>query len=339
MAPDGVALDAPSAARRHQILIATTRAPSDMSGVFYSGQRSATLNFAAVDVQVPPNHVAGRVERPRQLPPDPERHFLIENPRRLDGAGLRSAAEAAARTRPRGQRDLMIWIHGFNTTLTDAVLRLAQFVEDTGYTGVPLLFSWASDARVTSYVYDINSALIARDALSDIGRALDNSPFDGIDLVAHSMGNFVTMEAIRGGARQDLFNSSGKLRNVILAAPDVDIDLFALQVANLPPQNRGFYVLVSDDDKALRLSSLIARRPRAGEVDAVSLARLGVNVIDLSQVSDTNSIHHTKFADAPEVVRLLGTRILAGDTYSGARPSALGEAFLAGGGSVLEVLE
>ena len=43
----------------------------------------------------------------------------------------------------------------------------------------------------------------------------------------------------------------------------------------------------------------------------------GVGLIegDLSQVEDASSIHHTKFADAPEIVQLIGDRILAGDGY------------------------
>ena len=328
-----------AALRSHRIFIATTRAPSSEPGVFFSGQRSETLSFATVDVQIPANHVIGQVERPRSLPPDPDKHFVISNPQTFDGKGLLSAAEAAVRTRPRGERKLLIWVHGFNSTLTDAVLLLAQFVEDTGFDGVPLLFSWASDGRLTSYVYDINSALIARDAISEVASTLGRSSFDSIDIVAHSMGNFLAMEAIRGGSQQNVYDSTGKLANIILAAPDIDYELFAAQVSSIPPEKRRFFVLISDDDQALRLSGFLARRPRVGNVDADRLTRLGVNVIDLSQVKDTSSIHHTKFSDAPEVVQLLGTRILAGDSYTTSNPTLLGEAIVIGAGGALEIIE
>ncbi|QIE42069.1 alpha/beta hydrolase [Rhodobacteraceae bacterium SC52] len=333
----GAGLDA--APRPHRIFIATTRASSSEPGVFFSGQRSETLSFATVDVQIPPNHVVGQVERPRSLPPDPDRHFVISNPQTFNGKGLLSEAEAVVSTRPRGERRLLIWVHGFNTTLTDAALLLAQFVEDTGYDGVPLLFSWASDGRLTSYVYDINSALIARDAIFEVASTLGRSSFDTIDVVAHSMGNFLAMEAIRAGGQQDLFDSTGKLANIILAAPDIDYDLFVAQVSSIPPEKRRFFVLISDDDEALRLSNLIARRPRVGNIDADRLTRLGVNVIDLSQVKDTSSIHHTKFSDAPEVVQLLGTRILAGDSYTSSGPGFLGEAIVIGAGGALKIIE
>ncbi|RYH06932.1 alpha/beta hydrolase [Tropicimonas sp. IMCC6043] len=256
------------AGRSHTIYIATVRAPATDPTVFFSGERSPRINFATVNVHIPPNHVIGQLELPRSLPPDPERHFVIKDPQILDEAGFRSVVGADARSRPRGQRDALMWIHGFNTTLSEAILRLAQFVEDTEYSGVPLLFSWASDARITSYVYDINSALIARDAISYVASALGRSSFDKVDIVAHSMGNLLAMEAIRGGSQLNLFDSTGKLASVVLAAPDIDYELFAAQVSSIPPESRGFFVLISSDDRALRLSGLIARRPRVGDIDA-----------------------------------------------------------------------
>ncbi|SDK26140.1 alpha/beta hydrolase [Aliiruegeria lutimaris] len=337
--PDTQGPGTDGAIRSHRIFIATTRAPSSESGVFFSGQRSGKLSFASVDVQIPPNHVAGQVERPRSLPPDPDRHFVISNPQTFDGKGLLSEAEAVVSKMPRDERKLLIWVHGFNSTLSDAVMVLAQFVEDTGFDGVPLLFSWASAGRLTSYVYDINSALIARDAISDVAKTLGRSSFGSIDIVAHSMGNFLAMEAIRGGSQQNIYDSSGKLANVILAAPDIDYELFAAQVSSIPPEKRRFFVLISDDDEALRLSSFLARRPRVGNVGADRLTQLGVNVIDLSQVKDTSSIHHSKFTDAPEVVQLLGARILAGDSHTTKDPSLLGQGFIVGTGGVLQLIE
>jgi esterase/lipase superfamily enzyme len=337
--PDPDVLNSTSPARTHRIFIATTRAPSSQPGEFFSGARSLALNYATVDVRVPPAHVIGRAERPRRLPPDPEKHFIFEDPRTYDLAGFRATVEEALRPVPHRDRHLLIWVHGYNTTLTDAALRLAQFVEDSGYDGVPLLFSWASAGRLTSYVYDINSALMARDAITDLASRLNDSSFERIDVVAHSMGNFLAMEAIRGEAQVNLFDTTGKLKNIILADPDIDYELFVTQVAALPLEKRRFYVLVSNDDRALGFSSFLARRPRVGSIEPDALTRLGVNVIDLSEVRDTNSVNHTKFLDAPEVVQLLGNRILAGDEYGGSHALDFGEALIVGTGGVLEVLD
>lgn len=325
--------------RTHRIFIATTRAPSADPKEFFSGNRSMNLNFATVDVHIPPVHRAGSVERPRSLPPNPEEHFVIFNPQTLTNTAFRAEAEDQVRGRSWSQRKILLWVHGYNTTLSDAVLRLAQFVEDTGYDGVPVLFSWASGGRVTSYVYDINSALIARDSILEVAKALGRSSFATIDVLAHSMGNFVTMEAIRGASRQGLYDTTGKLATIILADPDIDYELFVAQLRKIPPENRRFYVLISKDDRALGLSTFLARRPRVGNIDAERLTRLGVTVIDLSEVSDTSSINHTKFVDSPEVVRLLGNRLLAGDTYSERTGSRLGETIIVGATGAVSVIE
>ncbi|NJN05380.1 MAG: alpha/beta hydrolase [Rhodobacteraceae bacterium] len=326
-------------ARTHRIFIATTRALSSEPGEFFSGDRSLTLNYASVDVRVPPGHVIGQAERPRRLPPDPEKHFIFEDPKTYDLVGFQAAAEVALRPVPRRDRKLLIWVHGYNSTLTDAALRLAQFVEDTGYDGIPLLFSWASAGKLTSYVYDINSALMARDAINWLGAALARSSFESIDVVAHSMGNFLVLEAIRGAANANLFDTSGKLKTVVLADPDIDYELFVTQVAALPPEKRRFYVLVSNDDRALALSSFLSRRPRVGNIDPEALTKLGVNVIDLSLVKDTSSSNHSKFVDAPEIVQLIGDRIVAGDNRTSSANSGVGEALIIGAGGVLGVLD
>jgi len=333
--------EADVAARGHRIYIVTTRLESEVAGQLYSGQRGSQLGLAAVDVVIPPSHKTGKVERPKSLPPDPQKHFVITNPSVYENYdSFKRDYDAAFVRLPKGQRNGILWIHGYNTTLTDAVLRLAQFVEDTGYSGVPFLFSWASQSKLTGYVYDINSALIARDRLEEVPRLFAGSKGEALDVIAHSMGNFVTMEAIRGTTNSGLFKSSGKLRNVILASPDIDIDLFEAQLRSIPREERRFFVLTSTDDKALSISRLIARNPRVGQLPADALTKLGVNVIDLSQVEDSSSIHHTKFADAPEIVQLLGERVLAGDSFGGTSSLSLGESIIVGaGGAIMAVDE
>ncbi len=326
------------AARGHRIFIATLRRPSDAPGEFFSGRRAYKLSFAAVDVVIPPTHKIGKIERPRSLPPDPDRHFIITNPQVFqDEPSVRRVIDADILKLPRGKRSALLWVHGYNTNLTSAVLRLAQFVEDTGYTGIPILYSWASKAQLGGYVYDMNSALMARDNLEQIPRILQASPLESLDIVAHSMGNLVAMEAARGVANRGIFNRTGKLRTVVLASPDIDIDLFIFQLSSIPPENlKYFFVLTSADDQALSVSRSIARNPRVGQLSARDLSNLGLNVIDLTQVSDPSSINHSKFADAPEVVQLIGERLLAGDSAQQTRGV---EAIVVGAGGTIRAID
>jgi esterase/lipase superfamily enzyme len=46
--------------------------------------------------------------------------------------------------------------------------------------------------------------------------------------------------------------------------------------------------------------------PRVGAANAEELERLGVTVIDLSEIDDSSSGSHSKYAGSPEVVQLIG---------------------------------
>ena len=83
---------------------------------------------------------------------------------------------------------------------------------------------------------------------------------------------------------------------------------FPQPIAQLPDRfRRTMYLLVSQDDGALRVSRLIAGGvPRVGAADAPELEKLGVTVIDLSEIDDSSAGSHAKFAGSHEVVQLIG---------------------------------
>ncbi|EEE47584.1 alpha/beta hydrolase [Roseibium alexandrii] len=301
---------------QRDIYIMTSREMATDPALLFSGDRSPNLNLAKVRVTIPPNHETGEIERPTRLPPDPKDTFTIVDPKVFSGSSQFVADLRINLKGRRGQaRDILVFVHGFNTTLTDAVLRAAQFVNDTGFTGVPVVFSWPSKGSTFDYVYDLNSALAARDRLIAAGDLLLAASPAGVDIVAHSMGNFLTMEAIRQAALQGRLNSRHKIRNIILASPDIDIDVFEEQLRATPEGREGVYVLIASNDKALGISRYLAGGVnRVGDADPERLAGLGVTVVDLSQVKDKSSIHHTKFAEAPGVVKLIGERLEAGDS-------------------------
>ena len=291
-----------------KVFIATTRSPSDKPGVFLSANRSKELGLASVDVSIPPIHEVGNLERPKRLPPDPRTEFTVINPviYASDAAFVREL-NAALMEWPKGKREILLFIHGYNTSTTDAVLRLAQFAHDSGFEGVPILFSWASASQTAKYVFDLNSALIAREKVSRLSFLLDQTNAETYDILAHSMGTLPTMEGLLERSRQGQLNRRGRLGNVILASPDIDLDLFRSQLAQFVDRPDNFFVLLSKDDRALRLSRFIAGGvPRVGAANAEELAGLGVTVVDLSEVEDNGTLSHAKFAASPDIVKLIG---------------------------------
>ena len=208
----------------------------------------------------------GKIEQSRTGKPDPSRHFTISDANIFAaGTDFVRAVQQELDGRAPQDRTVLFFAHGYNTTLSEAVLRLGQFIHDSGYKGVPVLFSWASGGELLSYVYDLNSALQARDDLLETVYLVARTNTRALDLVSHSMGNLLAVEAMRQAKLQVTFNRAGRLRYVILASPDIDVDLFARELSAFPPDERRFYVLISRDDQALSFSKWLARGvPRGG---------------------------------------------------------------------------
>lgn len=333
-APDIVGLDNPDFpaeaqpdVTRHRVFVMTTREASEAVGVFFSGERAPELGLASVDVTVPPTHVVGELERPKRLPPDPRTEFTIVEPTvyRTDTSFVSQINSELAK-RPRSERKILLFIHGYNTSTSDAILRLGQFVEDTDYQGVPVLFTWASAARLPRYVYDINSALVARGKLKELSDVLGKTQADDVDILAHSMGAFLTMEGLVEAQLSGRLGKKKRITNIMLASPDIDMDLFRTQLAVLPqPVIDNIFLLVSKNDAALRVSRIIAGGvPRVGAANTAELENLGVTIIDLSEINDSASGSHNKFVGSPEVVRLIGAGLNSANRFNDTLRPGLG---------------
>ncbi|MEO9651587.1 MAG: alpha/beta hydrolase [Roseobacter sp.] len=121
------------------------------------------------------------------------------------------------------------------------------------------------------------------------------------------MGAFLAMEAIKDSVLTGQFDTADRLNSIILASPDIDIDLFRAQLEQIEGSVDRIAVLLSEDDSALRISRGIdGGVPRVGASDLEQLADLGVVAIDLSVVDDSPSGSHSKFAGSPEIVQLIG---------------------------------
>ena len=303
---------------RHRIFITSTREASEVAGVFYGAGRAPELGLSSVDVTIPPTHVVGELERPKRLPPDPRTEFSIVQPTvyPTEGSFVAQVNRELA-TRAPGDRKLMLFVHGYNTSTSDALLRLGQFVEDTDFQGVPVLFTWASGARAPLYVYDLNSALVARVQIKRMSEILSRTRAEGVDVFAHSMGTFLTMEGLVDAQLSGTLGTRNRIDTIILASPDIDIDLFRTQAGLLPRWLlERTYLLISRDDAALRLSRRIAGGvPRVGAADAAQLEELGVTVIDLSEIDNSSAGSHSKFAGSPDVVQLIGTGLNAAGSF------------------------
>lgn len=149
---------------------------------------------------------------------------------------------------------------------------------------------------------------MARGKVRQITDIMVRTNAESSDVFAHSMGAFLTMESLVYLQQAGTLGRRGTINHIMLASPDIEIDLFRTQLSQLSPAIRDrIFVLVSQDDKALNVSSRIAGGvPRLGAANTAELERLGVTVIDLSQIENSSSGSYSKFAGSPDVVRLIG---------------------------------
>jgi esterase/lipase superfamily enzyme len=299
----------------HTILVATTRERDPRPGTLFNGDRATSLDYATLTVSVPPKHVPGNIEWAATPPGDPAADFVVRDEAYLEGdKAFVRALNAQLALRPRGSRNVFVFIHGYNTLFAEGLYRFAQVVHDSKAPGVPVLFTWASRGKLRDYVYDTNSATVARDALEHTLRLVAASDADQVNILAHSMGNWVTVEALRQIKISGNLQHANKLGYIFLAAPDIDIDVFKSQMRRFGKPQRPFYVVLSKDDKALWLSKFIAGgEGRVGaDANIEELAGLGATVIDLTELKSTDSSNHDKFAQLAEVAPELRAVLSAG---------------------------
>jgi esterase/lipase superfamily enzyme len=91
-------------------------------------------------------------------------------------------------------------------------------------------------------------------------------------------------------------------------------------------------LFVSQADRALRVSAALSRGvTRLGAVDPGNAAYLdqleglsGVTILDLTQLRTGDRINHSAYAQSPEIVRLIGARLIEGQVITDSDVSPVG---------------
>lgn len=302
MAPEAVEVGAV-----RQVFVGTTRGDDLQTGNF-TGERVERLAFARYDVSVPPDRKAGEIRFPRKsAAPDPTRDFLtVAADRHETGARFRADLARALAASPRGGREAVIFVHGFNNTFGEGVYRIAQLAHDLELPGVAVHYSWPSAAQPLGYVYDRDSALFARDGLEQLITEVTAAGAESVLLVAHSMGSALTMETLRSLALRGDRRALSRLGGVILISPDIDVDVFRAQARAVGQLPQPFLIFGSPRDRILNLSArLTGQSERLGNLQDLSrLADLRVTYLDTGAFAE--GAGHFTVATSPLLIRLLG---------------------------------
>ncbi|MHC4946962.1 MAG: alpha/beta hydrolase [Planctomycetota bacterium] len=247
---------------------------------------------------------------------------LVDNPEVMAERN-RLIPEAASllteRVRAAGQKDVFVYVHGYNNTFEDAALRLAQLWHFMGRRGVPFLYTWpAGRGGLRGYTYDRESGEFTVFHLKNFLREIGALPeVENVHVLAHSRGTDVFMTALRElnlefqGAGRDT-KEALKLGRVVLAAPDLDWEVTVQRITN---ERIGYIpdrltIYLSKEDKAIGLASwLFGSVRRLGQLEQTDLGpvRAGllaplkrIDIIDVT--AETGFLGHGYFIGDPSVL-------------------------------------
>ncbi|MGD9845505.1 MAG: alpha/beta hydrolase [Variibacter sp.] len=294
VAATGARFDASSISTSPTLLVATTRNPVNGARAepWFGAKRASSLTLARAKL-TPPND--GRFTLASVGLDD----WRIESVEPLSGEGSNLLAP--------GGGDVLIYVHGFKQTFEAAILDAARLSDGIVFHGQTMAFSWPSKAGLFDYNYDRDSAMWSRDAFERVLQSFVAAQNVGrIHIVAHSMGTMLTLESLRQLYARYGDAVAGRIGAVVLAAPDIDMDVFSSSVIAIGPLAGKITVITATNDRALALSGRLAGgMTRVGAAEKAAIERLGVRVIDASD-SGWGIINHDLFlsnADVRKVIR------------------------------------
>jgi esterase/lipase superfamily enzyme len=300
---------------------------SEAGRLSYGAERARRLELGRALVTVPAAHRVPAIERPFALripylelvvyerAEDPKKHFTIKVLEVLPRNDLLTMVRARIAAARAFRDQVVVFIHGFNTDFDNAIYRTAQLAYDLQFDGAAFLYSWPAGAGVIGYTGDRESATQAEPYLKEfLDLVVRETGARSVSVIAHSMGSLPLLNVLR-----DLGPSlppGVRLNELILAAPDVDRDVFANLVSAIRGYGRGITLYCSANDRAMVVSRQVAGGvPRAGDVPADGPVILpGVDTIDVTETStDLLALNHSLYAEKGALLNDIGLLLQTGE--------------------------
>lgn len=228
-------------------------------------------------------------------------------------------AELKARLAVSPSKEVYIYVHGVQNSFDDSVRTAAQLWHFLGRQGLVIAYTWPAGGKgfLRGYNYDYNSSEFTVYHLKQMIRAIASSPeVQKVNIIAHSRGTDSAVSALRelhleisasGRSTREVL----KLGSVVLAAPDLDVDVVIqrLATARLGQVPERSVVYVCRNDEALSLSRFLFSSQRLGSLrpdvftkDELLALRQSKHVAIIeARVSKPGPFSHSYFYENPAV--------------------------------------
>lgn len=268
------------------------------------GKERGDLIYGVTQISIPRKHEMGELESPSiwrfEFRENPKKHIVMLGIENLNKESYFQAISQKVKNSTK--KSAFLFIHGFNVTFEDAARRTGQIYYDLGFDGVAAFYSWPSHGIIKKYVSDeANIEWSQRNIEMFLKDFAEKSDAENIYLIAHSMGNRALTRAYISLVDNNPILKS-RIKEIILAAPDIDAAVFKEQIAPMMIQARIPITLYSSsEDIPLKLSKTIHGYSRAGESGENLVVLPGIETIDATNVN-TSFFGHSIYAEERELI-------------------------------------
>ena len=270
--------------------------------ICYSSERDTKLHYGTCRVLIPKWHKFGVLESTglsgwfgRVIRKRDDRLTIVDL-RELKEAHFWNSLQASLKLVTAKERVALVYIHGYNVSFEDAALRCAQMGVDLKVPGATAFYSWPSRAELKAYTIDEATIEGSESHLTEfLIKFAANSGAERVDVIAHSMGNRGFLRSVIAAEKK----TSIRFGQIILAAPDVDADVFRNLATIYPRISDRTTLYVSQKDKALWLSQCAHGYDRAGynppimvipDIDTVEVSNIDVTLLGHGYYGDAHGV-------------------------------------------------
>ena len=270
------------------------------------GSEPGNVSYGYCYVSIPASHKIGAIESPSiyklEFKESPEKHVMIQETKLQPyDEFIKDLSWLSSRS---NSGNAFVFIHGFNVGFDDAAKRTAQIAYDLNFDGVPIFFSWPSrnSPSLTSYEADERNIELSEGAIKRfLIDVLSDTQVVNVFVIGHSMGTRGLAKAV-GAIALEKPEVLKKMKAIILAAPDIDTELFKREIApKLLRTEKNVTLYASSNDRALSASKSLHGYPRAGDSGTGLVIIKGMDTIDASNV-DTSLLGHSYYGDVRTII-------------------------------------
>jgi esterase/lipase superfamily enzyme len=268
----------------------------------FSAERDNEVHVGRCAVEIPVAHRIGSTGSSwwRRLLRGDDRLRLAETLKQNKDEFWSEVQRRLAAIQP-GPADIVVFVHGYNTSFEEAAISAAQIGADLSLPSLMAFFSWPSRGKLFGYLADEATIEASEPAMVEfLNEVCARSGARTVHLVAHSMGNRGLLRAAQRIAQTVATQSPRPFGQIILAAPDVDTGTFQNSAGAYGSIAERTTLYVSAGDRAVLSSRILHAANRVGFSPPVCIFD-GIDTINVTNV-DMTQLGHGYVASSREVL-------------------------------------